>query len=171
MENTNPTHRTDPAKPEINDLERRVLAHERILNTLIAYMSRLDPRILDHLARSFVDPMEISRREQDYAATDDYAEEFIRSVIGMRAAQTARESSSRSEGPMRKADQFSIGIEPVAQARSVANGVKVRERNGIWRVTVDGNFFGDYHTREDADASAALARRSDNVKDLSHFQI
>jgi hypothetical protein len=104
--------------------------------------------------------MEISGREQDYTETDDFAEEFIRAVIAVRAAQTGREKWARTVGPMQKADQFSICIEPVAQSRPSTGRVDVRERNGIWRVTIDGAFLGDYHTRDAADAHAVLARRS-----------
>ena len=35
-------------------------------------------------------------------------------------------------------------------------GVQVRERNGIWKVQVDGKFHGDYHQKEHALAAAAL---------------
>jgi hypothetical protein len=160
MENGKPTRSVRPPKPEITDLERRVLAHERILKSLIAYISLSEPHVLDHLSQSFVVPMETSRREQDYTETDDYAEEFIRAVVALGATQAARERSPRPLGPMRRADQFSIGIEPVAQPRAAADRVEARERNGIWRVTADGEFLGDYHTREAADAHAALARRS-----------
>lgn len=160
MENGKPTDALRAPTPEITDLERRVLAHERILKSLIAYLSLSEPHVLDHLSQRFVVPMETSRREQDYTETDDYAEEFIRAVVALGATQAARERSPRSLGPMRKADQFSIGSEPVAQPRSAADRVEARERNGIWRVTLDGEFLGDYYTREAADAYAALARRS-----------
>lgn len=37
--------------------------------------------------------------------------------------------------------------------------VVTRKRHGIWSVTVDGAFLGDYHHREDAEAAATLARQ------------
>ena len=37
--------------------------------------------------------------------------------------------------------------------------VLTRERHGIWSVTVDGAFLGDYHHREDAEAAAKRARQ------------
>lgn len=44
--------------------------------------------------------------------------------------------------------------------RAVPEGrVLTRERHGIWSVTVDGAFLGDYHHREDAEAAATLARQ------------
>ena len=69
-----------PSSPEITDLERRVLAHERVLQALIAYMSRAEPRFVDHLRDRFVEPMKMARREQDHRDADDYAEEFIRAA-------------------------------------------------------------------------------------------
>jgi hypothetical protein len=68
----------DGPKPDSTDLERRVLAHERILQSLIAYMSHSEPRFVEHLKTRFVDTMSMARREQDYRDVDDYAEEFIR---------------------------------------------------------------------------------------------
>ncbi|MDW3118033.1 MAG: hypothetical protein R8G60_09800 [Roseovarius pacificus] len=38
------------------------------------------------------------------------------------------------------------------------SGVQVRERNGIWKVTANGRFHGDYHQKEHALAAAALVR-------------
>ncbi|GHF75313.1 hypothetical protein [Seohaeicola zhoushanensis] len=66
---------------ETTDLERRVLAHERILQALIAYMARSEPRFVDHLRERFVEPMRLTRHEYDHRETDDYAEEFIRAVM------------------------------------------------------------------------------------------
>jgi hypothetical protein len=46
------TH-TQPEPPESTDLERRVLAHERILKSLIAYMAQTESRFLNHLSKTF----------------------------------------------------------------------------------------------------------------------
>ena len=67
-----------PCSPETTDLERRVLAHEQFLQSLIAYMSRAEPRFVDHLKERFVEPMAMARHEHDYR---DVAEEFIRAVM------------------------------------------------------------------------------------------
>jgi hypothetical protein len=56
---------------EPTDLEPRVLAHERILQALIAYMARTEPRFVDHLRERFVEPMELTRHEHDHRETDD----------------------------------------------------------------------------------------------------
>ena len=49
---------------------------------------------------------------------------------------------------------------PVQQdPQPAACGVQTRLRHGIWSVTVDGAFLGDYHHREDAEAAAARARQ------------
>ena len=69
------------ASPETTDLERRVLAHEKVLQPLIAFMARAEPRFVDHLKERFVEPMNMARREHDHRETDDYAEEFIRAVM------------------------------------------------------------------------------------------
>ena len=66
---------------ETTDLERRVLAHEQILQALIAYMARTEPPFIDHLRERFVEPMRMAQREHDHRETDDYAEEFIRAVM------------------------------------------------------------------------------------------
>ena len=67
--------------PETTDLERRVLAHEKVLQALIAFMARTEPRFIDHLRARFVEPMSMARHEHDHRETDDYAEEFIRAVM------------------------------------------------------------------------------------------
>lgn len=43
-------------------------------------------------------------------------------------------------------------------ATSPEGRVLTSKRHGIWSVTVDGTFLGDYHHREDAEAAATLAR-------------
>ena len=76
---------TSPLPPEATALERRVLAHERILQSLLAYMSRSDPRFVEHLQARFVLPMSRVSHEHDYKETDEYAEDFIRAVMRLEA--------------------------------------------------------------------------------------
>ena len=145
---------------ETTDLERRVLAHERILQALIAYMACTEPRFVDHLRERFVDPMRLSQREHDHRETDDYAEEFMRAVmlLGEARVPKAKEPEMTNKQPVpskSKGGQASSMNRPPQRG-----GVQVRERNGIWEVQVDGKFRGDYHQKEHSLAAAALHKLS-----------
>ena len=74
------TRRT--VQQENTALERRVLAHERILQALIGNLAETDPKLLERLTDRFCAPAEMARCEHDYTDTDAYAEEFVRSLIG-----------------------------------------------------------------------------------------
>jgi uncharacterized damage-inducible protein DinB len=63
---------------ETTTLERRVLAHERILKSLIAHMTETDHRFLDRLRETYC--IKIKYREQDYTDTEDFAEEFVHAI-------------------------------------------------------------------------------------------
>ncbi|WP_371061423.1 hypothetical protein [Rhodosalinus sp. 5P4] len=145
---------------EATDLERRVLAHERVLQALIAYMARAEPRFIDHLRERFVEPMRMARHEHDHRETDDYAEEFIRAVmlLGDVRAPKAKEpdvTDKQAVPPKSSGGQGSSMNRP-----TLRGGVQVHERNGIWEVRVDGRFRGDYHQKEHALAAAALHKLS-----------
>lgn len=149
------------ASPQTTDLERRVLAHERILQALIAYMARTEPRFIDHLRARFVEPMSMARHEHDYRETDDYAEEFVRAVmlLGEARAPKSKEpdiAEKQLVPPRNKGEKGSSMEDRPAQR----DGVEVRERNGIWEVQVDGKFRGDYYQKEHALAAAALHKLS-----------
>lgn len=146
--------------PENSDLERRVLAHERILQSLIAYMSQAEPRFLDHLRKHFLDPMERSRREHDHTETDGYAEDFIQAVVTLSSTFKKEDNRVKRGVSASHAKQSSSIGAPTCQISEALDRVRVFDRNGIWAVTVDGKFHGDYLQREYADAGAALARLS-----------
>lgn len=44
------------ARPDVADLEQRVLATERLLGTLITLLSARDPRLLEDVQAVFADP-------------------------------------------------------------------------------------------------------------------
>ena len=109
------------ACPETTYLERRVLGHERVLQALIAFMARNEPRFVDHLRERFVEPMSMARHEHGHRDTDDYAEEFIRAVmlIGEMRVPKAKEPDVTDKQPVqpnsRKGTRFFH--EPTCAAR------------------------------------------------------
>ena len=69
---------------ENTDLERRVLAHEQILQVLIAHMAEAEPKFLDRLQQIFTKHHTLGAGEQDYTGTAAYAEQFIQQVMRVR---------------------------------------------------------------------------------------
>ncbi len=145
---------------ETTDLERRVLAQERILQALIAFIARTEPRFIDHLRARFVEPMRMARHEHDHRETDDYAEEFIRAVMLLGEARVPKakeqEMSVKQSVPSKSSGRQGFYVNRPTQR----DRVQVNERNGIWEVKVDGKFRGDYHQKEHALAAAALHKLS-----------
>ncbi len=151
----------DGPKSDSTDLERRVLAHERILQSLIAYMSCSEPRFVEHLKTRFVDTNSMARREQDYRDVDDYAEEFMRAVINLGETSALPISSvTKTERASKHPRKLVLASVHMLPPETEQDRVQVRERNGIWEVRVDGAFLGDYQKSEHARTAAALARLS-----------
>jgi hypothetical protein len=75
---------------EDTDLERRVLAHERILQVLIAHMSEAEPKFLERLQQIFVDHRHVGWSEQDYTDTLGYIKQFIEQVARLNADPSAK---------------------------------------------------------------------------------
>ena len=69
---------------ENTDLERRVLAHEQILQVLIAHLAEAEPKFLERLQQIFSRHRVMGAEEQDYTDTSQYAEQFIRQVERLR---------------------------------------------------------------------------------------
>lgn len=76
---------------ENTDLERRVLAHERILQVLIAHMAEAEPDVLTRLRDVFSEQHALGAHEQDYTDTAGYAEQFIHEIarLGRQAQKSA----------------------------------------------------------------------------------
>lgn len=142
------------------DLERRVLAHEKVLQALIAFMARSEPRLIDHLIERFVELPGIARREDDPHGTADCTEEFIRAAMPLEEVR-ATEAEEPEMTNMKFVPPKEMGERenPMNQP-APRDGVQVRQRHGIWEVRVDGKFRGDYHQQEHALAAAALHRLS-----------
>jgi hypothetical protein len=65
---------------ENTDLERRVLAHERILRALIRHIAEEQPDILMRLKQTFGQGHVVGEHEQDYVSTQQYGDQFIRAI-------------------------------------------------------------------------------------------
>jgi hypothetical protein len=68
------------APDEFTTVERRLLAHERILQSLVGHLAEDDPEILVQLKRRFGSGHNIGQYEQDFVSTDHYGDHFIRAV-------------------------------------------------------------------------------------------
>jgi len=80
---------------ENTDLERRVLAHERILQILIAHMAESEPKFLDRMKALFTQHHTLGAGEHDYISTSQYAEQFVRQVEILQEDKALRRSSKR----------------------------------------------------------------------------
>jgi hypothetical protein len=144
---------------EDTDLERRVLANERILQALIAHIAEADPKFIAHLNSVFSEPLLTGRREHDFTDTHAYADQFVckvsQSVEGRGEHGAARKPASQ---PRRDFAQ-SNDVTDLSEGRSVTL-LEVSQRVGIWEVTKDGRFYGHYYDDQpafDAAEAAALA--------------
>lgn len=147
-----------PAAPESTGLERRVIAHGRILQSFIAYMSKTEPRFIEHLKNRFVEPMKMSTHEHDYVDCDDYAEEFIRAIMLMDETKAGQNVGDRK--PAAPAAAARVNREKAADCNSSPDRVQMKERAGIWCVTIDGKFWGHYNRKDEAVAAMAIANLS-----------
>ena len=68
---------------ENTDLERRVLAHEQILQVLIAHMAEAEPKIPDRPQQTFTKHHTLGADKHDYTGTAAYAEQLIQEVVRM----------------------------------------------------------------------------------------
>jgi hypothetical protein len=137
---------------ENTDLERRVLAHEQILQALMVQLAEGQPGFLDRMRDRFAS-VRRGADEHDHVETVDYAEVFLGEVmrltrVGAGAARGTPSAppAATSPGPaVRGADSRTV----VRSARS----------SGIWRVTRNGDFLGDYVSEEAARLAAKNAGR------------
>jgi hypothetical protein len=74
---------------ETSDLEWRVLAHEHILQVLLAHMSEAKPNFLERLKQIFIESQYIGWSEQDCADTLAYARQFIDQIVRLKDEEKA----------------------------------------------------------------------------------
>lgn len=143
------------AEPENTDLERRVLAHERILQALIAHMAETEPEFVVRLEAAFSGPMRVSRSEHDYTDTDAYAERFIRGI--------QRLYDPPQKAAMQRPDVPRSPLDPMPQMeprKIVPTLLQLSPRAGIWELTKDGVFYGHYYQQQSAFEAAHTAARA-----------
>ena len=132
-------------RAETTILERRVLAHERILQSLIAHMTETDPRFLQRLQQTY--NIQIKYREQDYTDTGDFAEEFVHAIEDAVLLQLQKTTSdARVRKPTPEPSEM-VRAEP---ATTTPARFQIKNRNGIWEVRENGRFYGDYFLEKDA---------------------
>jgi hypothetical protein len=139
---------------EGTDLERRVLANERILQVLIAHMAETDPKFVAQLNAVFGEALPASRREYDFTDTDAYADQFVRKVVQL-VEQYGKRSKVREPTPhwgdVSQSDAPSSAVSAVTQ-------LEVKRHAGIWEIIRDGQFYGHYDDDQPAfDAAEAVA--------------
>lgn len=135
--------------PENTDLERRVLAHEQILQSLLAELGERDPGLLKAITERF-SPARRGAHEQDFTETADYAEAFVHEVSRVRRAPAPRAAPER-----KGAREEAFDRQPLSRLDGAIQiaGAKL---HGVWHVSRDGSFVGDYFERNAA-LCAALA--------------
>ena len=146
---------------EDTDLERRVLANERILQALIAHMTEAEPKIVAHLGAIFSEPQHGPRREHDFTDTHAYADQFVRKVLQIVDRRGERvEAREATPSHLRAVEQHNGDAAADAFKGCAITRFEVKRRVGIWEVTRDGHFYGHYQEAQpafDAAEAAALA--------------
>ncbi len=71
-------------------LERKVLAHEQILQVRVAHMAETEPRFLDRLKAVFSPPHRPGSKQVDTVDTSQYAEQFIDEIEKIQHYKSSR---------------------------------------------------------------------------------
>jgi hypothetical protein len=87
-----------PGAVETTHLERRVLAHERILQSLISHLAEADPVVLSRLKLSFGNGHNLGDYEQDYTSTEHYGDDFIRAIEALIGRNGGRPFQATANG-------------------------------------------------------------------------
>jgi hypothetical protein len=134
------------------DVERRVLAHEQILQALMAQLAEAQPGFLDRMRDRFAS-VRRGAHEHDYVETADYAEAFLREVMRLGRVGMDPAQGTLSAAP---AAAFAGPVVRGANSRAV---VRSQRSGGIWHVTRDGDFLGDYVSEDAARLAATNVAR------------
>lgn len=125
---------------EETDLERRVLAHEQILQALIAHMVETEPKFLQRLSATFSHPVRLEPVRQDYTDTAAYAASFVREIIRLGEASGTHIPSQVALWD----DLWPTSGEPGILNENVPVRFEIRHRDDMWEVIRDGRLAGAY---------------------------
>ncbi len=148
-------NRSSIARAENSDLERRLLALERVVQALVAHIAEAEPKLVARLTETFCVPLRMTQSEHDYTDTDSYAAEIVRSVVrlGDKAARMRRETARG-----RRLGGSVLSFRPGEALPLLAVPcIQVRQAGDVWHVTKDGRFFGDFLNEEHALLAAETA--------------
>ncbi len=140
-------------RAEDTDLERRVLAHEQILQALIAHMVETEPRFLERLSATFSHPIEMDPTHCSRKDTADYAALFVREVVKLGNSEDQAVASRVS----RWDDLWPTRGEVNLVNENVPVRFEVRRGDDLWEVTRNGRLFGGYVSRAGALEAAQIA--------------
>jgi hypothetical protein len=143
---------------EDTDPERRVLAHERILQVLIAHLAETEPKFITRLNAVFTETAHVGRREHDHTDTHAYADQFVREVRRLIERRTELDAAHGLSPKHLSASAESRNAAAVTSDDRAITLIEVSLRAGIWAVTTDGRFHGHYIRDQAAfDAAEAVA--------------
>lgn len=125
---------------ETTDLERRVLAHERILQALIAHMVETEPKFLERLSETFSHPVRLEPERFDHVDTAAYAARFVREIIRLGEQAGAQVSSQAALWD----DLWPTFGEPGLVNENIPVRFEIRRRDELWEVMRNGRLIGAY---------------------------
>ncbi|MFN3807952.1 hypothetical protein [Asticcacaulis sp.] len=124
-----------------NAIECRMLAHEQILQGLIAHMVETEPAFLERLSATFCRPVRVARALQDYTDTADYAAAFVREIVKLGENRAAQQGGSLVA---RWDDLWPTRGECNLQNENIPVRFEIFHREGIWELLRDGQLIGGY---------------------------
>ncbi len=134
------------------DLERRVLAHEQILQALVGYMVENDARVLERMREAFVQPVQLG--PHGFTDTQAYAARFVREVI--RSGSHAPEGDGPSPAALWD-DLWPTAGESQLLNENVLVRFEIHRRDDMWEVFRDGRLSGGYISQKTALEAAQAA--------------
>jgi hypothetical protein len=135
------------------DLERRVRAHEQVLQALIAYMVETDPKVLERMKAAFTRPVRLVQAD-GYTDTAAYAAAFVRAVIRLGHDDNAPADASLVS---RWDDLWpTVGEANLAHENHPVQ-FTVQRRDDLWEVLRDGRLVGGFVSHKGALDAALIA--------------